>query len=82
MTKNIPKNDRLFTTGHYPVRGSFTGHAKEIKQTINFSVLTDVRPLNETFSLERANEAYDKMMAASTRLRAVLNISESNGDKN
>ncbi|MEH7417311.1 zinc-binding dehydrogenase [Neobacillus drentensis] len=58
------------------VRGSFTGQAKEIQEAINFSVLTDVRPMIETFPLERANEAYDKMMAASTRFRAVLNISE------
>ena len=43
---------------------------------LNFSVLTDARPMIETFPLERANEAYDKMMAASTRFRAVLNISE------
>ncbi|MBO1510214.1 alcohol dehydrogenase catalytic domain-containing protein [Metabacillus bambusae] len=65
-----------FLKGPNTVRGSFTGQAKEIQQTINFSVLTDVRPLIESFPLERAIEAYDKMMAASTRFRAVLNISE------
>jgi D-arabinose 1-dehydrogenase-like Zn-dependent alcohol dehydrogenase len=32
----------------------------------------------ETFPLERANEAYGKMMAAATRFRAVLNISGGN----
>ncbi|WP_280166128.1 zinc-binding dehydrogenase [Priestia aryabhattai] len=65
-----------FLKGPNTVRGSFTGQAKEIKEAVNFSVLTDVRPMIETFPLERANEAYDKMMAASTRFRAVLNISE------
>lgn len=65
-----------FLKGPNTVRGSFTGQAKEIKEAVNFSVLTDVRPMIETFPLERAHEAYDKMMAASTRFRAVLNISE------
>ncbi|SIS03640.1 D-arabinose 1-dehydrogenase, Zn-dependent alcohol dehydrogenase family [Peribacillus simplex] len=65
-----------FLKGPNTVRGSFTGQAKEIQEAINFSVLTDVRPMIETFPLERANEAYDKMMAASTRFRAVLSISQ------
>jgi alcohol dehydrogenase, propanol-preferring len=65
-----------FLKGPNTVRGSFTGQAKEIKEAVNFSVLIGIRPMIETFPLERANEAYDKMMAASTRFRAVLNISE------
>ncbi|USK82987.1 zinc-binding dehydrogenase [Peribacillus frigoritolerans] len=65
-----------FLKGPNTVRGSFTGQAKEIQEAVNFSILTDVRPMIETFPLERANEAYDKMMAASTRFRAVLKISE------
>lgn len=67
---------RDFLKGPNTVRGSFTGQAKEIQRAVNFSVLTDVRPMVEVFPLERANEAYDKMMASSTRFRAVLNISE------
>ncbi|UYY96815.1 zinc-binding dehydrogenase [Peribacillus frigoritolerans] len=65
-----------FLKGPNTVRGSFTGQAKEIQEAVNFSILTDVRPMIETFPLERANEAYDKMMAASTRFRAVLKISD------
>ncbi|KWX89020.1 alcohol dehydrogenase [Paenibacillus riograndensis] len=65
-----------FLKGPNTVKGSFTGGAKEIQATINFSVLTDIRPMIETFPLDRASEAYDKMMSASTRFRAVLNISE------
>ncbi|HFK1812575.1 TPA: zinc-binding dehydrogenase [Bacillus cereus] len=64
-----------FLKGTKTVRGSFTGQAKEIQEAVNFSVLTDVRPMIETFPLEHANEAYDKMMVASTRFRAVLSIS-------
>lgn len=65
-----------FLRGPNTVRGSFTGQAKEIQKAINFSVLTDVRPLIEVFPLEHANEAYDKMLAASTRFRAVLKIGD------
>jgi D-arabinose 1-dehydrogenase-like Zn-dependent alcohol dehydrogenase len=54
----------------------FTRQAKEIQEAVNFSVLTYVRPKIETLPLEHASEAYDKMMAASTRFRDVLNISQ------
>ncbi len=60
--------------GPHTVRGSFTGHAKEIEATIRFSALTDVRPMIEVFPLEQAGEAYDKMRSAKTRFRAVLSI--------
>ncbi|WP_310193008.1 alcohol dehydrogenase catalytic domain-containing protein [Bacillus sp. 3255] len=69
---------RDFLKGPNTVRGSFTGHAREIQEAVNFSVLTDVRPMIETFPLERVSEAYDRMMAASTRFRAVLHIHEGN----
>ncbi|KAG2874344.1 hypothetical protein PC117_g27623 [Phytophthora cactorum] len=65
-----------FLKGPGTVKGTLTGGAEEIQATINFSVLTDTRPMIESFPLDRASEAYDKMMSASTRFRAVLNISE------
>ncbi|RBP88690.1 hypothetical protein DFO70_11313 [Cytobacillus firmus] len=65
-----------FLKGSNTVRGSFTVQAKDIQEAVKFSVSTDVRPMIETLPLERASEAYDKMMAASTGFRAVLKISE------
>jgi alcohol dehydrogenase, propanol-preferring len=65
-----------FLKGPNTVRGSFTGQAKEIEAAVRFSVLTDVRPMIEVFPLERASEAYDKMMSAKTRFRAVLSMTE------
>jgi len=64
-----------FLKGPHSVRGSFTGQAKEVEAAVRFSVLTDVRPMVEVFALEQANEAYDKMLSAKTRFRAVLGIS-------
>ncbi|WP_201004034.1 zinc-binding dehydrogenase [Paenibacillus glycanilyticus] len=72
----LSSND--FLRGSNTVRGTFTGRAPEIQNTINFSVLTNVRPMIESFPLERASEAYNKMMAASTRFRAVLHLCPSN----
>ena len=37
-----------------------------------FSVLTGVRSMNELFPLDRAAEAYDRMMSGKARFRMVL----------
>jgi len=42
------------------------------KDTLNFSLLTNVRPIIETFPLEQVALAYEKMMTAKIRFRAVL----------
>lgn len=65
-----------FVRGPYTVKGSFTAQAKEIDDAVRFSVLTDVRPMIEVFPLEKASEAYEKMMSAKTRFRAVLSMSK------
>ena len=59
--------------GPNAVKGTFTD-INEMEAAIKFSVLTDVRPMTEVFPLERAKEAFDKMMAAKTHFRAVLSM--------
>jgi D-arabinose 1-dehydrogenase-like Zn-dependent alcohol dehydrogenase len=39
-----------------------------------FSVMTGVRPMNELFPLDRAAEAYDRMMSGQARFRVVLTM--------
>jgi len=39
---------------------------------MGFSVLTGVRSMNEVFPLERATEAYERMMGGKARFRVVL----------
>ena len=51
-----------------------TGHNESKIDTLNFSLLTNVRPIIETFPLEQVALAYDKMMTAKVRFRAVLTI--------
>jgi len=51
-----------------------TGHNESKVDALNFSLLTNVRPMIETFPLEQVALAYDKMMSANVRFRAVLTI--------
>lgn len=58
--------------GSRSIQGWASGTAMDSEDTLNFSTLRHVRPLIETFPLERANEAYDRMMSNQVRFRAVL----------
>jgi len=52
--------------------GSAGGTGIESQDAMRFSALTGVRPMVETMPLERAAEAYDRMMAGDARFRIVL----------
>jgi len=61
--------------GRRSIRGWPSGHAKDSEDTLNFSSLSGVRPTIEEFPLERAADAYARMMANEARFRVVLKIS-------
>ena len=63
----------LLLGGQRSVKGWVGG---EIEETINFSTLFKVKPMVETFPLDRAIEAYDKMMTSKVHFRSVLKIGE------
>ena len=52
------------------------GDAKDFEDTMNFSATTGVRPRIETFPLEKAGEAYERMMSNRARFRVVLSVTE------
>lgn len=54
------------------VVGHASGASIDSQDTLAFSALTGVRPTIETMPLERAAEAYDKMMRNEARFRMVL----------
>ncbi|KUL51377.1 alcohol dehydrogenase [Streptomyces sp. NRRL F-4489] len=54
------------------VRGHPSGTARDVEDTMAFSVLQGIRPMVETMPLEQANEAYGKMLAGTARFRMVL----------
>lgn len=54
------------------IQGWPSGSAIDSEETMAFSALTNVRPRVEVFKLEKAEEAFAKMMANRVRFRAVL----------
>ena len=56
------------------IAGWPSGTAIDSQDTLNFSVLTGVRSMNEVFPFERASEAYDRMLSGKARFRVVLQI--------
>ena len=49
-----------------------SGSYIDSQDTLAFSAITGVRPMIETYPLERAAEAYERMMSNKTRFRVVL----------
>ena len=54
------------------VHGLPSGTSIDSEDTLRFSEITGVLPLIETFPLERAPEAYERMMSGKARFRVVL----------
>jgi D-arabinose 1-dehydrogenase-like Zn-dependent alcohol dehydrogenase len=57
------------------IQGWPSGSAIDSEDTLKFSVLTGVRPMIEKYPLEKAGEAYDRMMSGKARFRVVLTMS-------
>jgi D-arabinose 1-dehydrogenase-like Zn-dependent alcohol dehydrogenase len=60
--------------GRRAVQGWPSGTAKDSEDTLNFSVLSGVRPMIERYPLEKAPEAYQQMMSGKARFRVVLTM--------
>ncbi len=58
--------------GNKSIQGWASGTAIDSEDTLNFSALRQIRPMIETFPLERADDAYQRMMSNEVRFRAVL----------
>jgi len=62
-------------SGRRSIKGWYSGTAKDSQDTLNFSVLSGVRAMNEVFPLEKVAEAYARMMSGKARFRVVLTMS-------
>lgn len=76
---SVNATDLIF--GARSVAGALTGTVADNEQTLAFANLQDIRAHVETFPLEQAREAYDRMMRADVRLRAVLVMEPSSPQK-
>ncbi len=64
----------LMILGKQEIRGWYSGTSIDSQDTLAFSVMTGVRSMNEVYPLERAAEAYDRMMSGKARFRVVLKM--------
>jgi D-arabinose 1-dehydrogenase-like Zn-dependent alcohol dehydrogenase len=56
------------------VKGWYSGTALDSQETLAFSVQSGVRSMNESYPLEKVNEAYARMTEGKARFRAVLTM--------
>jgi D-arabinose 1-dehydrogenase-like Zn-dependent alcohol dehydrogenase len=49
-----------------------SGSSMDSEETMRFSAMTGVRPMIETFPLEKITEAYERMMSNKARFRVVI----------
>ena len=56
------------------IQGWPSGTARDSEDALNFCALTGIRPMVETFPLEQAAEAYDRMLSGKARCRVVLTM--------
>ncbi|MGB9185781.1 MAG: alcohol dehydrogenase [Solirubrobacteraceae bacterium] len=67
---NVPA--AMLIGGQTTITGHASGTSRDSEDTLAFSVLSGVRPIIETMPLERAADAYEKMLAGDARFRMVL----------
>ncbi len=58
------------------IQGWPSGVAADSEDTLSFSALREVRPMVETFPLDQAAAAYDRMMSGAARFRVVLTMGD------
>ncbi len=61
-------------TGSRAIQGWASGTPADAEDTLNFAELTGVRPMIETYPLDKAAEAYARMMSGNAQFRVVLTM--------
>lgn len=62
----------LLIGGRRSIQGWPSGTSSDSEDTMAFSALSGIRPMIETMPLERAAEAYERMMSGAARFRMVV----------
>lgn len=65
-------NPLFLLMGNRSVKGWYSGTSMDSQDALRFSTLMSVRSMNEVLPLERASEAYERMMSGKARFRVVL----------
>jgi D-arabinose 1-dehydrogenase-like Zn-dependent alcohol dehydrogenase len=61
-------------SGSRSIQGWASGTPTDAEDTLRFAELTGVRPMIETYPLEKAAEAYERMMSGNAQFRVVLTM--------
>jgi len=61
-------------SGERAIQGSAVGTPTDSEDTMNFAELTGVRPMIETYPLDKAGEAYARMLSGKAEFRVVLTM--------
>lgn len=61
-------------TARRTIQGWPSGSARDSEDALNFCALTGIRPMVESFPLEQAAAAYDRMLSGKARCRVVLTM--------
>jgi D-arabinose 1-dehydrogenase-like Zn-dependent alcohol dehydrogenase len=61
-------------SGSRALQGWASGTPADAEDTLQFAELTGVRPMIETYPLEKAAEAYARMMSGNAQFRVVLTM--------
>lgn len=68
----IQINALSLISGNRSIKGWASGTSIDSQDTMNFCALTNIRSMNETFPLEKVQEAYQLMISGKARFRVVL----------
>jgi D-arabinose 1-dehydrogenase-like Zn-dependent alcohol dehydrogenase len=60
--------------GNHIIQGWASGTPADSEDTLRFAEMTGVRPMIETYPLERVGEAYDRMLSGKAEFRVVLTM--------
>jgi D-arabinose 1-dehydrogenase-like Zn-dependent alcohol dehydrogenase len=74
VADSIEVSPLYLLSGCRSVKGWYSGTSIDSQDALTFSARRGVRSMNEFFPLDRAAEAYDRMISGKARFRAVLTI--------
>ena len=60
--------------GSHTIQGWASGIPTDSEDTLSFAEMTGVRPMIEKYPLEKADEAYARMMSGKAEFRVVLTM--------
>jgi D-arabinose 1-dehydrogenase-like Zn-dependent alcohol dehydrogenase len=71
---SLSVNSLFLLSGCRSIKGWYSGTSIDSEDTLAFSARTGVQSMNETYPLEKAAEAYDRMLSGKARFRVVLTM--------